>query len=258
MFRSIEDDRITRLESEVFVLEGVDPLTMKAVLSATPQKFLGVSVEQSESSSREKIRNIEQEFSPITRIAPVASESTYKDKRASKLKSANPDEIAGGSNRSVAGNFQSSIASSAATTVVATIPNEELHTSLHSSAIEGDKLSSHIQKDDRSLFDANGLIVHPSDLQVKPIVGNKAIEIIDVPPFKASGLPCKPLSLEEVAKLSQSDLEAHLTVLYKSLLKATSSQQPNTSSSSSMSGEKSSILGKTYYFITEFTTSLNF
>jgi hypothetical protein len=219
---------------------------MKAVLSATPQKLLGFTVEQSESSSKEKGRNVEHEISPITRIAPVASESTYKDKRASKMRPANTDELAGGCNRSVTGNFQSSIASSAASTVVAAVPGEEPHTSLQSSAILGNTSLSHLHQDDLNSFNAHGLIVHPSDLQVKPIVGNKAIEIIDVLPFKASSLPCKPLSLEEVAKLSQTDLEAHLTVLYKSLLKATSSQQPSTSSSSSMSGEKSNILGKVY------------
>lgn len=54
-------------------------------------------------------------------------------------------------------------------------------------------------------------MVHISDTQVKPIVGNKAIEDIDKIPFKEQNLTFPVLSLENVGKLSQSELEIHLT-----------------------------------------------
>ena len=51
--------------------------------------------------------------------------------------------------------------------------------------------------------------------QVKPIVGNKAIESIEKPVFRAQQLRpfFAPLAADEVAVLSQEELETHLTAV---------------------------------------------
>jgi hypothetical protein len=179
--------------------------------------------------------------SPVTRIAPVASESAYKDKRANKTRAVE-DAVGPGINGSE--NMQSSVASSGATTVVATVPREE-DNSLQPSATVGNASLTQQEQGQHApvVSGANVLIIHPTDLQVKPIVGNKTIEIIDVPTFKSSSLPCRPLTLDEVAKLSQDDLEAHLTILYKALLKFASPPQSASTASSSATGDKVNILG---------------
>ena len=46
---------------------------------------------------------------------------------------------------------------------------------------------------------------------MKPIVGNKAIESIDKMSCKEQSLSFASLSIEDIAKLSQSELEIHLT-----------------------------------------------
>ena len=73
------------------------------------------------------------------------------------------------------------------------------------------------------------LLTTQADLQVKPIIFNRAIEAIDPPPFRDEKLPpaCrKPptTGTEEeerirrtTSKLTPADLEAFLTVIYKSL-----------------------------------------
>lgn len=53
---------------------------------------------------------------------------------------------------------------------------------------------------------------------MKPIVGNKSIEVIEKSSFKESSLPFQPImTIEDISQLSQSDLEIHLTVVYKAL-----------------------------------------
>ena len=99
-------------------------------------------------------------------------------------------------------------------------------------------------------FRAEGLISHPMDVQVKPIVGNKGIEIIDVPPFKASSLPCKALTVSEVSLLSQKELEAHLTLLYTTLHKASSSSSSSSSSASTHATAQAERLNLLSYLCT--------
>ena len=62
------------------------------------------------------------------------------------------------------------------------------------------------------------MLLHSSDTQVKPIVGNKAIEIIERATFKSPALPFPVVNgLDDIGKLSQAELEAHLTLIYKAL-----------------------------------------
>ena len=56
-------------------------------------------------------------------------------------------------------------------------------------------------------------------MQVKPIVGNKAIEVADKLTFKAALIPFRCLSSDEIALLPQGELESHLTLVYKALHK---------------------------------------
>eukprot|EP00899_Mesostigma_viride_P011673 jgi/Mesvir1/20506/Mv12390-RA.3 len=65
------------------------------------------------------------------------------------------------------------------------------------------------------------LLWHPSDSAVKPIVLNKRIEKVVDPPWDAKALPFRPLSLEEMMSSEQADLEAFLTLVYKSVGGAT-------------------------------------
>jgi len=67
---------------------------------------------------------------------------------------------------------------------------------------------------------AESLLMHSSDTQVKPIVGNKAIEAVERMPFKASALQFPYLDVAEVSKLSTSEVEAHLSLVYKAMQRA--------------------------------------
>ena len=53
--------------------------------------------------------------------------------------------------------------------------------------------------------------------RVKPIVANKTIEEVRYPHCSASALPFEPLSAEQLAHVAQSELEAHLRLVYQSL-----------------------------------------
>ncbi len=50
-------------------------------------------------------------------------------------------------------------------------------------------------------------------VQVKPIVGNKLIEIIDGFDFQASMLPFGAMPLDALPSMSPADFEAHLTTV---------------------------------------------
>ena len=59
---------------------------------------------------------------------------------------------------------------------------------------------------------------------------------------QASLLPCKAISVEDLSKTSQAELEAHLTVVYKALHKA-SAVPSGPASSSSSAADKLNLLG---------------
>jgi serine/threonine-protein kinase ULK4 len=68
-----------------------------------------------------------------------------------------------------------------------------------------------------ALVPLRDLLVCAQDTQVKPIIFNRGIEVIEAPTFKASSLPFQPRSAEDVAALPPAELEAFLTQVYKSL-----------------------------------------
>jgi hypothetical protein len=68
------------------------------------------------------------------------------------------------------------------------------------------------------------LLAHSSDSQVKPIVGNKTIEVVERPGFKEGSLPFAALDVDRLQNLATSDLEMHLTLAYKALHKVTQAQ----------------------------------
>ena len=47
--------------------------------------------------------------------------------------------------------------------------------------------------------------------QVRPIVGNKSIEAIEKAVFKPAALPFPAQNMDDIGRLSQSELEGHLT-----------------------------------------------
>ena len=65
------------------------------------------------------------------------------------------------------------------------------------------------------------LLISAADLTVRPIIFNRAIEVIEPPPFQPHTLPFRELELSEVASLGDQQhapqLEAHLTEVYKAL-----------------------------------------
>jgi hypothetical protein len=70
-----------------------------------------------------------------------------------------------------------------------------------------------------------------STIQVKPIVGNKTIETIESMEYTAKTLPFEDMhGTDLLGKLSQTDLEIHLTQVYKSLHKAAVACQSATTS----------------------------
>ena len=68
---------------------------------------------------------------------------------------------------------------------------------------------------------AEELLIHAQDTQVKPVVGNKNIEALEKYPVKTANMPFEVLSQTVVQELSSSDLEQHLTTVYKAIQKAT-------------------------------------
>jgi len=82
------------------------------------------------------------------------------------------------------------------------------------------------------------LLQHPSDTQIKPIVGNKNIETFEKFAYKESSLPFVAYACESMTKHTQSELEAHLTIVYKALQRtyiATNSQQAHLANASNQS-----------------------
>lgn len=57
----------------------------------------------------------------------------------------------------------------------------------------------------------DNLLMHASDTQVKPIVGNKAIEVIERVDFVENALPFDVFKIDQLSQASQTDLEVHLT-----------------------------------------------
>ena len=80
-----------------------------------------------------------------------------------------------------------------------------------------------------SQFHPEALLLHPSDSQVKPIVGNKAIETIESIDFNEAALPFESMvGADRLDNMPQSDLEVHLTQVYKALHKAAVTSQSAT------------------------------
>lgn len=65
----------------------------------------------------------------------------------------------------------------------------------------------------------SSVLLHPSELQVKPIVGNKLIENIDGFDYSPSTLSFDSSNPEALNSMSASDIESHLTIVYKALHK---------------------------------------
>ncbi len=63
-------------------------------------------------------------------------------------------------------------------------------------------------------FSVEALLAHSSDTQVKPILGNKTIEVIEKPEFKESALSFDVLGAADLSRLSTQDLEFHLTQVF--------------------------------------------
>jgi len=162
-------------------------------------------------------------MSPDVKIIPAPSDSTYKDKRGivhqnQNLNSSNVNSSEENMEQSK-NNFKSNIlfgnevtqsTQSNATTPVKTVPpppasfiqqqqqqqqqQQPIQTAVpvdsssssysHSIVIETPVLSEEMLE-----AAAVNLLVHPSDIQAKPIVGNKSIETIEIPPFKVFQLP---------------------------------------------------------------------
>ena len=92
------------------------------------------------------------------------------------------------------------------------------------------------QQQQQQQLSAHTLLQHPSDIQIKPIVGNKNIETtLEKFAFKESSLPFvayNALDSSSISKHTQSELEAHLTIVYKALQKTYTTQQVATTNSS--------------------------
>eukprot|EP01031_Cornospumella_fuschlensis_P041093 gene41093-50135_t len=80
----------------------------------------------------------------------------------------------------------------------------------------------------------HSLLMHNSEFQAKPMVGNKAIEALEPLEVPHGALPFAPLPLPPPAALSFSDIEAHMTTVYKHLQKLLSGASPSTVSSAAL------------------------
>lgn len=62
------------------------------------------------------------------------------------------------------------------------------------------------------------LLLHPSDLQIKPIMGNKTIEVIEPMRVNAQTLPFTPVAAKHICNFEQPRIEEHLTTVYRAML----------------------------------------
>lgn len=69
------------------------------------------------------------------------------------------------------------------------------------------------------------LCTHSSDLVVRPIILNRRIEVVQEAPHDASLLPFQELSVSDMLATSQSELEAFLTRVYRSVAHPSSTQE---------------------------------
>lgn len=69
------------------------------------------------------------------------------------------------------------------------------------------------------------ILSHGTDSQVKPIVGNRAIEDTEDPEFGEKNVSFPTYKLDRITQMTQDDIEAHLTQLYKVLYKSATSAQ---------------------------------
>ena len=250
LLANMEKLRMSRVEAEIFTQEGLDPSTSRLIDHVDKNGDLSGGGGYHSPSKRDAIAVSVAATPDGNRIVPAPSDSTYK-RHVRKESNSQSSSVNGNKPETRIG---SSVSSSVATTAVvgavsgsalSTVPESNRlnpHPGISENGeVEGGLPFQMIPIEKTEEFAACKLVVHPIDQQVKPIVGNKAIEVIDVPPFKGSTLPCKALSADDISKLSQTDLEAHLTQLYKALHKATSSSA-SSSSSSSGSNEKLNIL----------------
>ena len=77
------------------------------------------------------------------------------------------------------------------------------------------------EQEAESMVPLRELLVSAQDTQVKPIIFNKHIEVLEAPSFKAASLPFLPHPPEDVAALSPDRLEEFLTEIYKALASKT-------------------------------------
>lgn len=101
-------------------------------------------------------------------------------------------------------------------------------------------------------LDARLLLHLPADSVIRPIVDNKAIEVIERLAVKPNSLPyhqgSAALGGADTAKMSQLQLESYVTLIYKHLLKTVPSSSsklvtPSISPTSSQMADRSAILG---------------
>jgi hypothetical protein len=101
------------------------------------------------------------------------------------------------------------------------------------------------------------LLQHPSDIQIKPIVGNKNIESsLEKFAFKETSLPFVAYACDSISKHTQTELEAHLTIVYKALQKTfvvittnnNNSQQTHVANASNQSSLQDRIRILSYLF----------
>lgn len=102
--------------------------------------------------------------------------------------------------------------------------------------------------------DPISLLAHPSDTMIRPIVDNKAIEVIDKPAVKPGALPyhqtSPAMTVEDVSRLTQAQLEGYLTQVYKHLTKTATSTSSSHLKSSATSQPSSAQLTDRYNILT--------
>ena len=138
-----------------------------------------------------------------------------------------------------------SINNSATNTAVAVaVGQQQQPLSGQQQQLSGQQLSTHT------------LLQHPSDIQIKPIVGNKNIESsLEKFAFKETSLPFVSYACDSISKHAQTELEAHLTIVYKALQKTfvvtsnnNNSQQAHIANASNQSSLQDRIRILSYLF----------
>eukprot|EP01041_Mallomonas_annulata_P002963 gene2963-5817_t len=155
-------------------------------------------------------------------LSSISNSSSQRHNNSNSSNNNNNNNILEKKVTNTATTVTTAVTGRAVTATAATTISSHVHNHNHGNGGDGGGGgSSMMNRQNQHQLEAEYLIVDETDLQVKPIVGNRAIETIEKTPYKSSLLApiTTAITHEAASRLSPNDLQTHITMLYKSLSK---------------------------------------